>query len=287
MTPAVDEPGTLADVVRALGDIPIHRIIWRNLGTATEEDVIEFCGRKLRVELVDGCLVHKGISREVLDEVLASLAPGVETLADVVDRLGGVPLDRILWNPRPGTATEDDVLRLLDGEPKRLVELVDGILVEKAMGQREGFLAATLIMLMMNYIHPRRLGVLGAPDTLMRLKPGQDRLPDISYTAWGNLPAADAHMQRVGRYAPDLAVEILSAGNTRREIERKRGEYFAAGTKMVWIVDPDARTVAVYTDPNTHTLLHDTDTLTGDPVLPGFVLPLADLFNDPQLNPRP
>ena len=290
MSTVAAEPDTLADVVRALGDIPIHRIIWRNLGTATEDDVIELCDRKLRVELVDGCLVHKGITREVLDEVLASLAPGVETLADVVDRLGGIPLDRILWNPRPGTATEDDVLRLVDGEPKRLVELVDGILVEKAMGQREGFLAASLIGFIWTFLRTSKLGVVGAPDTLVRLKTGQDRLPDVSFTAWANLPAADAHMQRVGRYAPDLAVEILSAGNTRREMDRKRREYFAAGTKLVWIIDPDARTVEVYADPRQPdlvTLLRETDTLSGGPVLPGFALPLADLLNDPQLNPRP
>jgi Uma2 family endonuclease len=168
-----------------------------------------------------------------------------------------------------------------------LVELVDGILVEKPMGQPEGFLAASLISFLMMYVRPRRLGVVGAPDTLLRLKAGQDRLPDVSFTAWENLPTADAHMQRVGRYAPDLAVEILSPNNTRKEIERKRKEYFGAGTKLVWIIDPDARTVAVYTDPDTHTLLTAADTLDGGAVLPGFALPLADLFNDPQLNPRP
>jgi Uma2 family endonuclease len=295
MTPAATPhappaPDTLADVVHALGDIPIYRIIWRNLGTATEDDLLELCDRKLRVELVDGVLVHKGISREVLTELLASVAPGVETLADVIDRLGGVPLDRILWTPRPGTATEDDVLRLADGEPKRLAELVDGILVEKAMGQREGFLAATLIGFLWTFVRPRNLGVLGAPDTIMRLRGGQDRLPDVSFTAWANLPSADAHLQRVGRYAPDLAVEILSAGNTRGEMARKRREYFAAGTRLVWIIDPDARTVEVYADPrqpDLAALLRDTDTLDGGAVLPGFALPLADLFNDPQLNPRP
>ena len=57
-------------------------------------------------------------------------------------------------------------------------------------------------------------------------------------------------------------------------------------TKLVWIIDPDARTVAVFTDPTTHTVLTATDTLDGGAVLPGFTLPLADLFNDPQLNPR-
>ncbi|MBX9585044.1 MAG: Uma2 family endonuclease [Gemmataceae bacterium] len=290
MTPAAAEPGTLADVVSELGGIPVHRIIWRNIGNATEDDQLALCDRKLRVELVDGVLVHKGITRDVLDEVLASVAPGVETLADVLDRLGGVPLDRILWTPRPGTATGDDVLRLLDGEPKRLVELFDGILVEKPMGQREGFFAMVLGGFLLTHARSHRLGVVGAPDTVFRLKPGQDRLPDLCFTAWANLPSADAHLQRVGRYAPDLAVEILSDGNTAAEMARKRREYFAGGTKLVWIIDPDERTVGVYADPHQPdlmTLLRATDTLDGGAALPGFALPLADLFDDPQLNPRP
>lgn len=287
MTPTTADPDTLADVLYALGDVPYHRIIWRNLGAATEDDQLELCDLKLRVELVDGVLVHKGVSREVLDEVLASVAPGVETLADVIDRLGNVALNRILWTPRPGTATEEDVIRYVDGEPKRLVELVDGILVEKPMGQAEGFFAATLLTILMNYVRPRRLGCVGAPDTIYRLKPGQNRLPDVAYVAWKTLPTPDAHRQRVGRYAPDLAVEILSPKNTRAEIDRKRREYFTAGTRLVWIFDPEARTVAVYTDPDTHTLLTQTDTLDGGEVLPGFTLPLHELFDDPQLNDRP
>jgi Uma2 family endonuclease len=287
MSPATTESDTLADVLHALGDVPLHRIIWRNLGTATEDDQLELCGRKLRVELVDGVLVHKGVSREVLDEVLASVAPGVETLADVHDRLGNVPLDRILWIPHPGTATEEDVIRYADREPKRLVELIDGILVEKPMGQPEGYFAASLLTFLMNYVRPRRLGCVGAPDTIYRLKPGQNRLPDVAFVAWETLPTPDAHRQRVGKYAPDLAVEILSPKNTRAEIERKRREYFAAGTRLVWIFDPEGRTVAVYTDPDAHTVLTAADTLDGGTVIPGFTLPLHELFDDPQLNDRP
>ncbi|MBY0514136.1 MAG: Uma2 family endonuclease [Gemmataceae bacterium] len=286
-TATAAKPDTLADVVHALGDIPLHRILFHRLGTATEDDGWTFWDHKIRAELVDGVFVVKAIDRAILRELLDQFVPGTETLADVIDRLGGVPLDRILWNPRPGTATEEDVLRVLDGEPKRLVELVDGILVEKPMGQHEGFFAMSLGAILYGFVRARNLGVVGAPDTLIRLKPGQERLPDVCFTAWGNLPSADAHMQRVGRYAPDLAVEILSPNNTRAEMDRKRVEYFAAGTKLVWIVDPDARTVAVYSDPTTHAVLTAADTLTGDPVLPGFVLPLAELFDDPQLNPRP
>jgi Uma2 family endonuclease len=272
--------------VYALGDVPLHRILYPHLGTATEEDGWKFWDHKIRAELVDGVFVVKAIDRDILRGLLDQFVPGTDTLADVVERLGDVPLERILWNPRPGTATEEDVIRLVDGEPKRLVELVDGILVEKPKGQREGFLAASLISLLMAYVRRRRLGVIGAPDTILRFQAGKDRLPDVSFTAWASLPSADAHLQRVGRYAPDLAVEILSPSNSRAEIEEKRREYFAAGTKIVWEVDPDARTVTVFTDPTTPKVLTMADTLDGGAVLPGFTLSLADLFNDPQLNPR-
>jgi Uma2 family endonuclease len=287
MTTATAEPDTLADVLDALGDVPLHRILFPHLGTATEEDGWKFWDHKIRAELVDGVFVVKAIDRDILRELLDQYVPGTDTLADVVERLGDVPLDRILWNPRPGTATEEDAIRLIDGEPKRLVELVDGILVEKAMGYREGLLAMTLGGILIAFVRSRNLGVVGAPDALMRLKKGADRMPDISFTAWSSLPTRDAHLKSVAEYPPDLAVEIHSLGNRPREIERKRREYFAAGTKLVWEVDPDARTVTVFIDPATSRVLTMVDTLDGGTVLPGFALPLADLFNDPQLNPRP
>jgi Uma2 family endonuclease len=213
-----------------------------------------------------------------------------DTLADVLRHLGDIPLCRILWHPRPGTATEEDQIRMVDGEPKRLVELLDGILVEKAMGHRESLFAASLISLLMAFVRPRNLGVIGAPDAIMRLQAGRNRLPDVSFTAWENLPSADAHLRPVADFAPDLAVEIVSEGNTRAEIDAKRREFLAAGTKLVWVIEPLDRTVEVYADPSRPdlmTLLREADALDGGTVLPGFSLPLAELFNDSQLNPRP
>jgi Uma2 family endonuclease len=213
-----------------------------------------------------------------------------ETLADVVRALGDIPLHRILWYPRPGTATEADQLRLVDGEPKRLVELLDGILVEKAMGHRESLFAVSLITFLAGFVRSRNLGIIGAPDAIMRLRQGRNRLPDVHFTAWASLPSDHAHLQPVADFPPDLAVEILSEGNTPAEIDQKRREFFAAGTKLIWVIDPEDRTVEVYADrtrPDLMTLLRETDTLDGGAVLPGFALPLADLFNDPQLNPRP
>ena len=206
------------------------------------------------------------------------------TIAEILHALGDISPDRLIWLPRP--ATEDDVVRSCDREPKRLVELVDGFLVEKGMGFRESLFAASLIGFLANFVRSRNLGVVAAPDAVMRLWEGLNRLPDVSFTAWANLPSRTAHLQSVALYAPDLAIEILSDSNTPAEMARKRGEYFAAGTQLVWIIDPDARTVAVFTDPTTDTLLTAADALDGGAVLPGFTLPLADLFNDPQLNPR-
>ncbi len=210
-----------------------------------------------------------------------------ETLADVVHALGDIPLHRILWQPFPGTATEADQLRICNGKSKRLVELIDGVLVEKAMGHRESLFAVVLLLRLGAYIQPRNLGVLGAPDAIMRMRTGRNRLADVSYTPWERLPTADAHLKPVARFSGDLMVEILSDDNTVAEIDQKRREYFAAGTKLVWIIDPDAETVAVYTNPEEATVLTRADTLDGGTVLPGFRLPLEELFGDPQLNPRP
>lgn len=78
--------------------------------------------------------------------------------------------------------------------------------------------------------------------------------------------------------APDLVVEVLSPGNTPADMARKRDEYFRAGVRMLWEVDPRSRAVRVYTALDRVIDLTVTDTLAGDPVLPGFTLPLARLF---------
>ena len=77
--------------------------------------------------------------------------------------------------------------------------------------------------------------------------------------------------------------EILSKSNTKKEIARKLGEYFASGTQLAWIVDPRTRTVRVHTSPTESTRLDaEAGVLDGGDVLPGFRLPLADLFPGPE-----
>ena len=109
----------------------------------------------------------------------------------------------------------------------------------------------------------------------------------MSFTAWSSIPNDQAHLKPIADYPPDLAVEIISKNDRPGELARKRRDYFASGTKLIWIVDPDERTVEVFTNVDESTTLTASDTLTGGNVLPGYELVLTELFDDPQLNPRP
>jgi Uma2 family endonuclease len=93
-----------------------------------------------------------------------------------------------------------------------------------------------------------------------------------------SLPGGKVPQDAIFRIAPDLAVEILSKTNTKAEMARKRREYFAAGTKLVWEFDPKARTVAVYTAPEQVTVLDQHQTLSGAPILDGLAISLTELF---------
>jgi len=198
-------------------------------------------------------------------------------LADVLRELGDVPVERIRMNPLPGTATERDVISILDRE-NRLCELVDGVLVEKPIGLRESCLAGLLIRELGNHTQEYDSGIVSAPDGTLRLAPRLVRIPDVAFIPWELLPSREYPDEPIPDLVPALAVEILSESNTPGEMRRKLKEYFLAGVILVWIVDPDRRTVDVYTAPDQRTRLAESDTLDGDPVLPGFRLPLKQLF---------
>jgi Uma2 family endonuclease len=78
--------------------------------------------------------------------------------------------------------------------------------------------------------------------------------------------------------APDLAVEVLSAGNTKGEMDRKLRDYFAAGAGLVWYVDPRTRTARSFTSPEQCAVLNEAGWLSGGDVLPGYQLSLRELF---------
>lgn len=208
-----------------------------------------------------------------------SPAGAIETLADLLAQLGGIAPERVRFRPLPGTATEQDVLDIQAREG-RLCELVDGVLVEKGMGFRESFLSMALSAILWGFVKPRNLGLVTGADGMVRLSSGLVRIPDVAFIAWNRLPGRRVPTEPIPGLAPDLVVEVLSESNTEAEMSRKRREYFAAGVRLAWFVDPVARTVTVYTAVDQSTLLHAAHTLDGGAVLPGFALPLQELFDE-------
>jgi Uma2 family endonuclease len=202
----------------------------------------------------------------------------IRTLGDLLHRLGDISADRVRMRPPPGEATEQDLFDL-DARGDRICELLEGTLVEKPMGLEESILAIVIAAKLCDFVIPRNLGLVAGESGMFRLFPGIIRMPDVAYAS---------HARRRGRpitspapdMAPDLAVEVISTTNTPAEMARKRAEYFSATVKLVWMFDPRARTVEIFTSVEDSTLLGVNDTLTGGDVLPGFSVAIKSLFDE-------
>jgi Uma2 family endonuclease len=199
-----------------------------------------------------------------------------DTVEDIVERLGSIPLSRIRATPPMGTATEADVLAA-DAQGL-LCELVDGTLVEKAMGYGESGVAIRIDHFLLSYCEVHDVGNVTGADGMVRLFPGLVRIPDVAFVSWARLPDRAVVEQSLPDLVPDLAVEVLSESNTPREMARKRAEYFRAGVRFVWIVDCETQTVDVYRSEQDRRTLTIDDTLHCEELLPGFGLPLRKLF---------
>jgi Uma2 family endonuclease len=200
----------------------------------------------------------------------------VEGLADLLQRLGNVPLERIRIRRPLGMATEQELIEYME-RTGRICELVDGVIVEKAMGYYESRLALVLGRFLDEFVEGPDLGIILGADGMIRVE-GQVRLPDVSFFAWSHFSNHLLPRAQILGMAPDFAVEVLSPSNTEAEMERKRREYFFGGTKLVWEVFPDTRTVHVYTDPATFIEKGENDTLDGGAALPGFTLSIRRWF---------
>jgi Uma2 family endonuclease len=200
-----------------------------------------------------------------------------ETVADLWEQLGRVPLERIRLIPLPGTATEQDVLDSID-HADRICELIDGVLVEKTMGYLESVLAMLIGEHLSRFVREHKLGIVAGEGGTLKVLPSQVRIPDVSFVSWERFPGGKLPPTPIPAIAPDLAVEVLSKSNSEGEMRRKLQEYFAAGVRLVWYVDPPTRTTIVYTSPDQCETLGEGDVLTGGDVLPGFELPLRELF---------
>ena len=200
-------------------------------------------------------------------------------IADWLRSLGDVPIDRIVMDPLPGTATERDLLVFVERD-KRLVELIDGTLVEKPVGWMESRIAMWLAVALGNYINPRRLGYLTGEAGTLKMKSGRVRLPDITFVSVDDVPGGVLPHEPIPELPPTLAVEVISDSNTVTEMQQKTKEYFESGARLVWLIYPSTKTIAVFerfsTEPTR--VLSEGDTLDGGRAVPGFSIAVSEVF---------
>ena len=109
--------------------------------------------------------------------------------------------------------------------------------------------------------------------------PERVRAPDVGFISRDRVPGGRLPESFISG-APDLAVEVLSPSETSVDIQQKVRDYFDAGSRLVWLITPQAQTVTVYRADGSARLLRDQDALDGEDVLPGFSIPLSGVFGD-------
>lgn len=200
------------------------------------------------------------------------------TVADLWSQLDEVPLYRILLDPPPGTATELDQKRLVEDQ-KVLCELVFRTLVIKPMSLYESVVAVFLAQMMGPYMAQHKPGILSGADGPFKLARGIIRLPDMCFVSFSQIPDPARWAKYIDQLHPDLAIEIISPGNTPKEMNRKLREYFDAGAGLVWYIDPASRTAVIWRGIGDSTVLTDAEYLDGAHLLPGLHLSLKELFD--------
>ena len=166
------------------------------------------------------------------------------------------------------------------------IELVEGRLVREPRPNAEhSWIATELAGRIREHVRKKRLGItLGEAGFLLADEPPTVRGPDVAFIARANLPPG-GFPRPFWTVPPDLAVEIVSPSNTRAEIREKVLEYLAAGTQLVWVVEPRDRSVTTYRSRTDVRELKSAETLDGFDVLPGFRLQVAHLFEPPDFPP--
>jgi Uma2 family endonuclease len=206
------------------------------------------------------------------------LPPAPGSFAEFHARLGGVPLHRIWMNPPPGTATEADLIAKWETPPGSLCELVDATLIARCGTFRGSIILGALARAVGRFVDEHDLGPCFAGNLPYRLRPDLIRVPSFAYAPWERFPDDGVPDEKIATFTPLLVVEVANSKTTASEFDRKIGEFFAAGTRLAWVIEPATNSVKAYTSARRLKELGESDTLDGGKVLPGFKLSLADLF---------
>ncbi len=179
----------------------------------------------------------------------------------------------------PVLMTAEELLRLPDDGWR--YELVEGRLVRMSpTGGTHGWIAMALLRAVDRFVEEHHLGAVFPAETGFHISPegGPDTVlaPDLAYVRAVRAPVADT--EGYPHLAPDLVAEVVSPSQGRAEMGAKAQRWLRAGVQLVWIVAPEARSVEVWRAGGLARIMTDEEELTGEEVLPGFALAVADLF---------
>ena len=166
------------------------------------------------------------------------------------------------------TVEEFERLFLSPENSNRLLELINGEVREKMPTEEDGYMAGYMITAINNFALPKRLGIAGVRNS---------RLPDVAFNKGKRSIVKQGSVPKM----PDLAIEIKSPDDTIQEMRDTAAYYLANGSRLVWLVYPNYRLIEVYRLGADIQILGEEDTLTGGDVLPGFELPVREVFADP------
>lgn len=167
-------------------------------------------------------------------------------------------------------------------------ELVDGELVERQMGRESSWISGEVFRHLANFVSANSSGWAfpdGTSYQCFDVDGERVRRPDASYVSRDRLPegpVGEGHF----RVAPDLAVDVISPNDTARDVFEEVEEYLSAGVRVVWLINPSSRTAMIYRADRTIGSVRHSETLSGEDVLPGFAIPVNQLF-PPTPAPQP
>src|SRR4028119_1110470 len=166
------------------------------------------------------------------------------------------------------------------GDRAIVYEIVNRELIDiNNRSAKHSYIAIILSAVLFNCVSTRKLGAMFDSSTAFKMKSGNKRSPDVSFMAKERLQGLDDLPDGFLEGAPDLAVEILSPGNTVAEIHDKLVEYFENGARLVWVIHPQEQYVLVYrSSQELDRLLKSTYSVDGEEIVPGFILPIAEFF---------
>lgn len=177
----------------------------------------------------------------------------------------------------PKVWTVEDLERL-ECETGKRYELVDGIPKEKGPESMEhSYIALNLGGELRAHVKSKKLGITLESSAVYRMNEGNTRKPDVSFVTKERLPEKQLSTEPFDG-APDLAVEVISPTDIWWEILKKLNQYFASGCRLVWLISPFDKTVLVYRADRPSHFLQAGDSLDGEDVVPGFTMPVAELF---------